>query len=254
MRAQEALRLHNLRQEQENGNTNENGTKRESSLEINVESPEPFIGMAKVKYLTSKEIAQLAASLFKQIYADFYGSKVDIDTTNGQPTLTLYFSHLQYDENDVTAFSPKADVAGSNELTRRLANQRINATEGRSSYMMTRYGKDGLAKFIAAKFTDKGRNPQWNQISSDVNNGDGRGFNNTMILSQLRGIDISSLFTTIYGSVDDTGEEVDYLVEIKNSLPTGEFLFALTQINKSELDRSIRAAGITNTNSLGIYL
>lgn len=250
MRASEALKIEQERELQ--NRTQENGAARELLIDIKVTKPEPFIGIAKVKYLTSTEISKLVAVLFNSVYSDYYGSKVEVDPQTRIASLSMFFSHLQFNENDVTAFSPKADVQRVNDVVRRLANQRINATEGRSSYMITSYGKDGLGKFISPRFKDKSGTPHWNQIHADVNNGSGTGFNNTMILSQLRGLDLSILFATIFGSVNEDGDEVEYSAEINSTLPTGEFLFAVTRINKSELDRTIRAAGITNTNSLGV--
>lgn len=223
----------------------------EPLMSIEVDTPEPFIGVSQIKYLTSKEICGLASELFKHSYDDFYGTKIELDQT-GAAFLSIFFSHLKFEENAVTAFSPKADSASPNDMLRRLTNQRLNATEGRASYKPTRYGKDGIAKFVSYKFRDKSGSPLWDQICIDVNNNSSTGFT-PEILSQLRGIDLSILCSVIFGTKNDAGHTVEYTVKLIQSLPNGESSFEVCQIDKEELDRTIRAAGISNTNNLGIY-
>ena len=233
---------------------NENAEAKREPFSIEIE-PADFSARATGAndFITSFELCNMINTIMKQIFDDYEGSIFEV-AQNGAPIVSLFFHHRLPDDQDACkAFLQKSEETQyKNKLVGRVVYQNRLAREG-NSYKISQDAMEGLDKFIYDSFRDRKGKVRWNEITMDVAQPNSR-----EVLSKVYGIDPVSILKLVYGTkVDD--KEYDYEVQIKNSLAANAFtgagagfLLGVTQIDKIQLDRALRNAGIVNPNGLGI--
>lgn len=204
-------------------------------------------------FITSFEMCNMINTIMKQTFDDYEGSIFEV-AQNGAPIISLFFHHrLPDDQNVCKAFLQKSEESQyKNKLVGRVVYQNRLAREG-NSYKISQDAMEGLDKFIYDSFRDRKGKVRWNEITMDVAQPNSR-----EVLSKIYGVDPVAILKLVYGTKMDD-KEYDYEVQIKNSLASNAFtgtgagyLLGVTQIDKIQLDRALRNAGIVNPNGLGI--
>lgn len=138
-----------------------------------MEEPAEFSSISESIYIKSTDLCQLVSNVFKGIFADFEGSRLDPDPTTNLPTITLVFNHLERpDCGLVYACTKDVDTNTANDTVRRI-RQYTNRLYFGDAYHMTDDGKDMLEQFIMniPRTRDKHGAIKWNDIISNVADG-----------------------------------------------------------------------------------
>lgn len=151
--------------------TNDKNERTKSTLEM--EEPLEFSSIAESMILKSTEYCQRVSNVFRNIFADFEGSKLEPDPTTNLPTITLVFNHLEKPDCDLPyACTKDVDTKTVNDTVRRLRNYTNRLNYG-DTYQMTEDGKDMLEQFIMniPRIRDKNGNIKWNDVIMNVADG-----------------------------------------------------------------------------------
>lgn len=225
------------------------------AFKIEVERPEEFTSVAGTDYKTSRELCKIAISLFRPIYADLEGCTFEVDQY-GRPILNLFFNHLNFSENDITAFTDKIETEEFKNETMRRIRRASRARLADNAFCITKEGREGLSEFLYDFVLDRAGKPNWNSVAVDVVQP-----NNTReSLTKVCYVDPVKVLAAYYGKKE--GEiQYSYDVAIRSSLQQNQFaaataskeyLLTITKIDEVQLDRALRNAGIVNPNGLGI--
>lgn len=153
-------------------NTKGNNEERTKST-LEMEEPLDFNSITESIVIKSTEFCQKVSNVFRNIFADFEGSKLDPDPTTNLPTITLVFNHLEKPDCDLPyACTKDVDTKTQNDTVRRLRNYTNRLYYG-DTYHMTDDGKDMLEQFIMniPRIRDKNGSIKWNDVIMNVADG-----------------------------------------------------------------------------------
>lgn len=253
---------------------------KEDLFDISNEEFADFPTVGKVDYRRSLELCSSVSKIFKEVYDDFYGTTFEI-SPDGEAYLCLWFNHIVNDDNEdrVVAFSQFDDAGNStgNETVDRVRRYSRRLRQG-NQYRITKFGKDGLDKFIkdrvaegamATNLRDRNGKVIWSKCAADV--AEPQQYYNAQqaqkVFTKVSYIDLSKIYKLIYGDTIVTGidkvtgedlvSRVDYKIEVKNpiSSPNGyakDFLLRIDQICQDELDRVLKDVGVGSYSPFGI--
>lgn len=229
--------------------------KQEDKYEIVVENTEDFRELAVQDFITTTELCQLFNPIFKAAFDDFEGLTAEV--FQGNVSLTAYFNRLEYGPDALTAFSKNVETSVSNEALARY--KRFNRVQNEGlKYHITKEGKEALTEFLSMNsFQRNSKNVNWNQITGDQAEPVTPYQGQPKVYSVVKSIDPIRLLAKVYGKKDGDND-YEYKLDIVSSkvnafgAGTPEFVLSVTRINKKELDRALRNAGISNFTGLGI--
>lgn len=201
-----------------NATVNQEATK--PNYEITIEGNEPFNYIEEGMYTTSNDLCAATASIFREIFEDFYGASFEVIPNTNVYTLSLYFDHVDHD--GITAVSKEAgneDV--KNNTLRSTRRHWRTLTEG-DRYHITEAGAE-LKKFLYSSnearkgLYDNNNNPRWDVICTEVAD---PGIGMQRQLTKISYINPRKIVEAIYGTKDSEGDQLEYRVDLKRSVPS----------------------------------
>ena len=250
----------------ESVNTDVKQTEEEGKFEIVNANPIYFPHMSETSLVRSSDLCKQANEIFREAYEDFEGSKFEI-TQFGEMYLKLYFHHKIVDDtNRRVAFSKNSDaINSSNELVGKIKDRSRRSRSG-NQYAITKWGKEGLEKFITSP-SAKGRDNKivWNRCYHDIAQPCHTAAA-TEICTEVSYISIPEILYLIYGKRMKTGEDtvtgkeisssVKFDVKLHQSLYTNGFFkdyqLKIEKICEDALNEILDDMGIGGRTSLGI--
>lgn len=169
--------------------------------------------VGKNVYISSNELCQTANDVFRATFADYEGCCLEFGQ-GGEPTITLFFNHGQYSEDQHVAVSRSNTAKASSELLTRIRQRDMLMKEG-DRYYITDDGKDIITKLLTNKAFNNGK-PNWGVLVAehvDKNMYNMYNVQNPPQLTKVMQIDLNRLVAFIYGRKDEDGD-VDYVVMI----------------------------------------
>ena len=177
--------------------------------------PMAFEADAESMTLTSNELCALTNELFKAAFADYAGCK--LEASQGQPVMSLYFSHIKHDENDENYYA--CDMAEGkkvgNSVIDRTRNYDRLVKEG-DRYHLTDDGKDVIQPLLLPRFANR-KNLNWGDIVTDFIDRSNVSYFNPMnggqIMTKVMNVDPNAICAKLFG---DKG--FSYSVQIRGDL------------------------------------
>ncbi len=190
--------------------------------EIEIEGNEPFDYIEEAIYTTSNDLCAKVSEIFKELYADCYGASFDVVPGTNIFAISLYFDHLDHAEGEVVAVSK--NVGSNNTKNSTLRKTRTfwsNLQEG-DRYHVTEAGEQ-IGKFLYSSseirkslYENNGK-PKWAAICAEVAN---PGIGMQQQLTKISYINPRKIVEAIYGSKTAEGDQLEYTVEMKRSVPS----------------------------------
>lgn len=229
-------------------NKNSNG----DPYRIEIGEHDKFPDIGSFTILTSTEFCQKLNPIFKSVYYDFKGSRLDIMPGTNLPIVTLFFNPHNYelkgrkivdergneiDAGGKTLATSKVNLAGSTKSNSEYINRlsrNYNARINGGRYFLTNDGAKGIGPFIIGQksyikgytTTDDGTpDPIINYKKAEnvitTTSDPTPGFMPRSQVIQVSFIDPNLIMEAVYGSKDkETGCNLAYSVTINESVPS----------------------------------
>jgi hypothetical protein len=239
-------------------------TEKEEKFEILNNEPMYFPHMSEVSLVRSSDICKLANEIFKPAYDDYEGSKFEV-SQYGEMYLKLYFHHRILDDTDrKVAFSKNSDIINSsNELLGRIKDRSRRSSSG-NQYCITKFGKDGLEKFITSPSVRTRDNKViWNKCYHDIAQPNNAAA--AEICTEVSYVSIQEILYLAYGRKMKTGTDINgkelyspvkFDVKMHQQLFTNGFFkdyqLKIEKICEDVLNETLDDMGIGARTSLGI--
>lgn len=170
--------------------------------------------VGKSVYITSNELCQIANEVFHATFADYEGCCLEFGQ-GGDPTVSLFFNHGQYEEGQHVAVSRNtANKAVSETLSRiRLRDQLMKDGD---RYFVTDDGKDIITKLLTNRAFNNNK-PNWGVLAAEhVDKNMYNMYNMQPVpqLTKIMQIDLNRLVAFIFGRKDEDGSDIDYVVTV----------------------------------------
>lgn len=233
-------------------------------LVLQVKNAPAFDSLIQTAYTSSIEFCdEFINPVFRLIFADFYGSKIEVGA-NRMLITTLAFSESNIDDGRAHAVTRMFGKDAKNDVDARI--QMINKTIGSSRYQnqfkLTQDAKDLLEDIIPTGARQSNGSINWGAIS-----GEGAVTNTFNWINQPQPIiqvqiDINRLVKCIYAENDkESGDSFQYMVTLGGPINpvsglNGQMivknwqLFILRLSNKTVEDIA-RTYGVTGQNNMG---
>ena len=241
---------------------NEAETKKEP-FRIEIEQNEKFGNIMSEKYMTSNEFCTKVTELFRSVFADFEGSKYEINQ-QGIGTISLFFNHSEPKEKDrrnaITRNVPREDAKIMNDTVRRIRMQ-DNRNRNGDRYFLTEDGSDALSGLIAPQMVNRNNGePYWNKIVAEVAQPSQYYGQPPIQYTKVSMVDPVKLAALIYGQTDDDGERLEYGVRIMSSMPqlvggnnfSANYMLAITRVVEKEVVRLANMLGMSPSVGIDI--
>lgn len=207
--------------------------------------PMEFTADAQCMTLTSSDLCKLVNTLFKAAFADFDGSKFEM---NGNiPTITLAFRHIKHDDEAgyYACEMASGKKSGSTVIDRSRTYDRL-IKEG-DRYYLTDDGKDVLKELLIPRFASR-PNLNWGEVVADFVDSSGSYFNyNKETKTKVMYVDPNALCAKIFG---DKG--YSYSVQVRGDLfanrPQGwmgnNYVLNILRVDNAEIQNTYAKLGI----------
>lgn len=182
-----------------------------------------FPSLFEVMYTDTEEFPSLINGIFRPIFDDFYGSKVEI-VQNKQLYTTIFFTEkygfdYRRNETDEGPYAAIERIIRNNDTAdSRIQNINHLSNYGRSKmYKLTKKAQEILQEFVPDKFINNDtRKVDWNKLvyesSALLMNG------TTQATSYVQvAVDVNKILQKMYGSMDD-GNQWQYMVSVNNPI------------------------------------
>lgn len=185
---------------------------------IEVEEHEKFNPITDSEYCTSTDFCQQVSSLMKAVYSDCEGCTFEL-TQQGQPVINLFFNHNELDDpTRVPGISRKISSDNiKSDVVRRVRNN-DNRNKFGDRYYLTTEGKEGLDDFLINNIPKQNGKINWDKITAEVSQGGQFYGQRQTQYTKVFMLDPSKLAAAIYGSTDENGNNIEYLVVVKKSV------------------------------------
>lgn len=236
-------------------NTTANAENTKELLSIRIDEPEKFCNTLETEYITSKKLADKINALFSTVFSDYYGCVVAPNPNF--PTaidLTLYFRPSEVISSD--GKYPAFTTIGSNDKNSTSLIDRLNSIDSRfrdsKAFKMTQEAAELLHEFYQAggKLKADPKDYERNKLVGEVT--ETRGYNR-FIMDSVIGIDINRVITKIYGSKNESGESVEYMVtpvrpignvSLGNSAQSMNWILSIARVSKPQIDKISSELGL----------
>ena len=255
--------------------------KKEDVFEIVNNKYERFNESVSSKFIKSSDLCKTANRIFENVYDDYEGSTLEVVGNNIY--LCLWFNHAvkmtSSDKKPITAFTQYMDSSNCrNELINTIKNRDRRSREG-NRYHITKYGMEGLEKFMRDYPVDcniRKRNGEviWDKCYTDIADGAqySNGFQAQKVCTKLSYIDPIKVLEFAHGKYvkvgrdretgNDIKERVFYTINInqvlnspigmRNNSGTTEYLLKIDRLNDVKMKNTSADLGLGNYSSLGI--
>ena len=244
-----------------------------------MEEPLEFNAITDSIVLQSTEFCEKVSNVFRTVFADFEGSRMDPDLTTGIPAITLVFNHLERPDCDLPyACTKDIDTKTQSDTVRRVRNYTNRLMTG-DTYHMTEDGKDMLEQFIMniPRVRDKNGSVKWKEVIMNVADGTAPAKNQQYTCVSFLDVNLISKF--LFGSesvyiIDPNGDPDDprnrvvthwiYTSKVMRSIPGTmshiqgqvmhrDFVIKIERVKEEEVTRLGRKLGFgMNANGLDI--
>lgn len=241
--------------------------KADERFKIEVVEHEPMEDIARSKYLKASEFCKKTSELFKDVYADYDGSRIEIDQ-QGHLSLALFFHH---NEPKLVSGDPRTlaisrdvpeDTSMHDDLIRRIRTHDSIVKNG-DRYFLTKDGSEGLSDFVFDSLRKKDGTINWKNALAETNMSQSNyfpGYNQVPdIDTKVSFIDPAKVAMAIYGQFDEDGNEWAYGVRIMSSLPSmtgsnfqADYMLAIERVRVSELMRLCNETGLFRNPTVDI--
>ena len=250
-----------------------NEEKREP-LEFYIEDDQKLVfpTLAYSTLTSSDELCLMAKAIF-QNFADYYGTSVNFNPSNGQLSLCVHFAQIENQEDGkYYAFEPnsgKLNGAGTESGLRRIQQFDRTISEG-NKFSITEDGKSAMAKYMNRMAKDGDGNVRWNAIGTITQYCDPAPLGSQpVICNVINNVSPIAVLRELYGdkarllsSIDENGKveveevDVDYDILVLQSLQQpginglatpaneGPFKIDIRMINKQQLKKSAKEVGM----------
>lgn len=194
---------------------NEKTTEERKPYVVNVD-PVDFEQDFSGKFISSIDLCRLANEYFRAAFADFEGTTFNLE--QGFPTMTLFFNHAENVDGVFAVERAGTKTVGSSVLDR--TRRRDNQLKEGDRYQITADGIDIIKPLLLPRLMNNGK-PNWKQIVSDITDRNTQNMFQPMQprqLTRVSGIDPRRICALIYGNKDESGEYIDYGIEVKGDL------------------------------------
>lgn len=185
---------------------------------IEVDKEFPFPSLFEVMYTDTEEFPAIINGLLRPLFADYYGSKVEI-VNNKQLYTTIFFTEKP-NNNDVDKYTAIERVIKSNENN--TAEARIQTLNHMSNYGKTKLFKltdvaqEMLKDIIPQPFINNKGVVDWNKVvyesSALLMNGNPQATPYVQVV-----VDVSKILGCIYGKATN-GENWQYMIQVNNPI------------------------------------
>lgn len=221
--------------QQQNQDTTTDESTAEKGYHVNIEQT-PFDTTMDSMLLRSTEFCAFVNQMFSPFYADYEGSTYETIQGSGIPMVCLFFNHLDWskDKNPTACERDGMQKNVQNSLLARRRQYDRRMIDG-DRYTVTEDGRSGIGDFIYKKhivsspwFRDKntGRDRiDWRRVTAEVADPNNRFMmqqNGRPMGSQYTKIsylDPAAIVQAIFGATDEDGGQLEYAVNIVNTLP-----------------------------------
>ena len=235
----------------------ENATKTENTREkysVKVD-PVNFAADYEGKFISSIDFCRLTGEYFRAAFADYEGCSFDIQ--NGVPSISLYFTH-----NEVTgtrAVNRMDKKESGSTLLDKTRSRDLMYREG-DRYYITDDGIDIISGLLMPSLYNGGK-INWKNIVSDIvdrNNGNFYMNPHPRQITKISGIDPRNICSLIYGTKDETGDNVDYGVRVVGDLSirnglmpqaVSNYALSIDRAHTGNLTKTYESFGIANAGS-----
>lgn len=227
--------------------------KMEERTPYEIEIPtEDFAPDSESKFLTSTELCNIVNSIMRAAFKDFYGSKFEL-SANGQPSISLHFSHIDAEEGDTVATVRSGAKSIGNSVIDRTRARDHAMIEG-DRYMVSEDGKDVIKKLLFPYLYNKGK-VNWKNITQETTDGSNSNmfYQRPQPLTKITGIDPKRVCGMIWGTSDEEGA-VDYGIFVMKDLSVNpmimpgtvpsNYVLQITRAHASEIKRTYEKLGI----------
>lgn len=242
-------------------------TETEDKIEISVE-PIKFNAINDTQYLTSREFCEMVSSVFRPVFADYEGCRLEGIPGTPMIGITLWFNHQDYSQSEmpVACTRDKEGTQGSGIVAsvRRYSTVINNGDR----YYATKQAQDAIAPFLSELTGIVAHNGKinWGKVVSEktdpasINSFYGAGQRKQCTVFSF--LDPNKLATLFYGADDtENGAKWVYGVRIARSIPAlnafgvsspNNWILAIDRISATEVENLANKFGLSGLTTSGI--
>lgn len=228
-----------------------------------VTQPVPFPALFEVMYTDNEELPTYINGLFRPLFYDYYGSKLEI-IQNKHLHLTAFFVESRPEGNKLPAIERILDRRAESGI----ADARIQTLNHMSSFgktklfKLTKHAEQILGQLVPPNFVNQFKKTvDWNKVTTEnsimLMNGTSQSVPAVQVV-----LDINKVLQHIYGGISDEKEQMQYMVVVKNpinpvSTPAGaisnKWQLFITRVNTAEAQAIASQFGfVIGSNNMGI--
>ena len=241
----------------------DNNQKESEKMDLIVKQHIKFPALFEVMYTDNEELPTYINGLFRPLFYDYYGSKIEI-IQNKHLHLTLFFVESQPDNTKLQAIERIVNKKAESGI----ADARIQTLNHMSTYgktrlfKLTKQAEQILSKLVPPNFVNNFKGTvEWSKITTETSimlmNGTAQSVPAVQIV-----LDVNKVLQQIYGGIADNKEEFQYMVVVKNPInpvatPAGalssKWQLFITRVNTMEAQSIASQFGfVIGSNNMGI--
>lgn len=232
-------------------------------LTLKVEDPMSFDGFIDTYYTDSISLSERIHEFMDSFFADYFGTKIQIDAQTRSPLCILAFKENQAESNLFRGIERAVSKAG--DMNDRI--NMINSMQGngfgnrRKMYRLTQDAKELLEDIVPNMAKDNKGNVNWDKITGEDTFGNNINNYGQNYLFYRVNVDLNRLVRAMFGAKNKEGENYQYMVNVGNPLvPTADtkgriiannWQLFIMRLNSDAVNRIARNYGYGTMNNQG---